>query len=67
MQQKEGFLFLYDAISWDGYYYSGPQLWTLEEITDPKVSIDISYKWADPGPLQRTIQYYTETYIGDYE
>ena len=62
---KKQFLFLFDAINGEGRYYAWPW-WILNEITIPKVDIDISYRRATTPTLQSDITYYVNTYIADY-
>lgn len=58
-------LFLFEAISWKWYYFDFE--WAKQDlvISDNKINIDFSYKWAT-NDLKKTLKYYTETYISDY-
>lgn len=56
-------LFSYDAITWSGRFLT-------EGIYTPPVDdiilIDVSYKGDTSPVLQKTIEYYTQSYISDY-
>ena len=56
-------LFEYDAITGDGSFFTDG-IYTLP--ADDIILIDVSYKWDTSPVLQKTIEYYTQSYISDY-
>lgn len=51
-------LISFSAISWSWYLSNIAFSWAID--------IDISYKWATSDVLQKTITYYTKSFISDY-
>jgi prepilin-type N-terminal cleavage/methylation domain-containing protein len=69
IENKDNALFLFEAISWKFYpfYFES---WNKNNLTDlwsdNIYNIDFSYKQASSWPLQKTVKYYTKTFITDY-
>lgn len=54
-------LFSYSAIFWSGSFFPASiATWSGELL------IDVSYKWSTSPALQKTIRYFTQSYISDY-
>ena len=64
IDSKDTWLFYYEAITWSWSFYEKEDF--TNPITNNIVKIDFSYKNANSSILQKSIKYYTKTYITDY-
>ena len=62
---KTKVLFLFEAISWDWYYFDFENSKQDLTVLNNKIDIEFSYRGAT-NFLKKSLQYYTETYISDY-
>lgn len=66
INDKENMLFLYDSITWD-ISLKTINSWLAQTYTSTWIlEINFWFKWADSGPLTKTVKYNTKTFITDY-
>jgi type II secretory pathway pseudopilin PulG len=65
IENKTKVLFLFEAISWNWYYFDFENSKQDLVLSWNKISIDFSYKGTTSG-FKKTLQYYIKTYISDY-
>ncbi len=66
VENKDKFLFLFQAISWSGYYYYRDSTPWKQSYTWDSIDIKISLKQSDSANLSKKIRYITWTNIIDY-
>lgn len=59
-------MFLFNSISWDWEYFYYDQFNNRVPFSSNKIDVNVSYKHATSSLLNRTISYFTDTYITDY-
>jgi len=64
VDSKNTALFYYDSVSWSWSFYEKQDF--TNPISESVVKIDFSYKNSTSDILQKSIEYYTKTYISDY-
>ena len=65
IEGKSKVLFLFEAISWKWHYFDFENVKSDLVVSDNKIEIEYSYKWASSN-LRKTLDYYIKTYISDY-
>lgn len=67
VEEKDKFIFLFQAITWSGIYYYWDNNSTIKKpFVWDDIDIKVSFKWAESSNLSKNIKYIIGTNIIDY-